>query len=638
MAKRVSDEVKKGGGESDLLLREALIEGVTDKEKRIINVSFSSEEAIEDWPNTFLVLGHTREEVDLDRLNKNGPVLMSHCYKNHVGCVLRAWLDEKAKKCYAEVKIARTQEANEVWSKIEDGILTGISVGTKFLSVELTSEKDGVRCYRATKWRPHEISLTPVPADLNVGVGREFTFMGTENDDEKMNGGVDNESSVSRQAASSPPAGSGGAAAQSPASGAGGGDAAAAANVGAEAARALSGAEIGQISRIGREYGFSAEALDAIENRERPDAFAERCLKIARGKSAGNGVSGDRDSKVGLNDKEVSRFSVARLVRAQAFPNNKRYRDEAGFELECVRALGHEEGSSVAIPSEVLRSWGRREAGAVNSTAVGGMVEDHLMMDSFVGMMRNQSDVLKRVSMRTGLKGNYAYPVQAANTKASWTGIDKPLSKTDVKIDKRAIVPSKLGAILEINESALIYAAMAVEQDLRRDITEAIAEEMQRVIFYGSGAGDEPGGLSVETGINKVQFAAANPTFKELTAMHTKIKKKLAARGNLFYAMGSDMEGHFLTSPRENGLNQPILSEPGSLLCGRAYESTELINEGHIFFGNFSEVFVGVWDNFKIDVNPHASGKWESNAIMLKAYQIAGVAVRRPGAFCFGSV
>lgn len=615
-----------------LVYREASIDGIKDKEGRLVNVSFSSEASIEDWRGCYNVLGHNKDEVDLTRIKKNGPVLLGHNLSRHVGCVVNAWLDEKERKCRAEIKISRTDAGNEVWLNIEDGILTGISVGSEVFSKVLVSEKDGVRNYRSTKWSPYEISLTPVPADLSVGVGR--SFMADSNNEENrateevarngVNPPVTTETQETQRADST----------QQTAPGA---------SVVAESARGLSTGEIGQITRIGREYGFSSQALDAIERSERPDQFMERCLKLARENNSEASVSANRDSKLDLNKRDATRFSVAKLVRAQAFPNNKKYQEAAAFERECTRALGAEEGSSLSIPSEVMRTWGgvNRVAGSINvgtGGAMNGLVEDHLMFDSFVGMLRAESEVLQRVSMRSGLSGNRAYPVQTGQTKASWTGIDKALAQTDAKVEKRAITPSKLGAILKIDESALIFAATAVEQDLRRDITEAIAYEMMRVIFYGSGTGDEPAGLSVNTGINKVKFASAMPTFAELTNMHTKIKAKLAARGNLFYSLNSAMEGHFLTTPRENGMQSPILSESGSKLNGRDYEATELINEGHIFYGNFAEVFVGIWDTFKIDVNPYSKDGWEANSILLKAYQIAGITVRRPEAFCLGSV
>lgn len=497
------------------------------------------------------------------------------------------------------------------------------------------SENDGIREYRTVKWCPYEISLTPIPADTGVGVGRTINLnqgedMSKENKNETGSPAVTREGGegATQDAVSTSPTTTTEA---KPVSGG--------VSVGDEAKRTLTQGEIKQISDIGREYGLASEALDAVARGERPEEFTRRCLGVLNERSAiARGVSGNKDSVIGMNRNEANRFSLAKAIRAAAYPSNRRYQEEAKFEFECMRAMGCEEGSGLAIPQDVMMNWARRDLGPVNGVSMTGVTEDHLWMGSFVEMLRASSDVLRRVTWRTGLRGNVAYPLQTGKTKASWTGIDEALEKTDYKTAKRQITPSKVGAIIDIAESAILYASTAVEQDIRMDITRAMAYEMARVIFYGSGADDEPLGLLLTEGINKVKFAGSLPTYAELVSMGAKIKKSLVSSSGLFYSLNSEMESHFLVTPRQNGMQAPILSDVGSNLTGRSYEASEIIEDGHIFLGDFSEMFVGSWDSFKIDVNPYASGKWDANMIQIKAYQIAGLSVRRPEAFCVGSI
>ena len=627
--------VKRGEGadrnaaQEMMVFREAAIEGVKDAEKRIINVSFSSEAAVRDWFNSTNVLGHKPGEVDLKRLNNTGPVLMNHDIRHHVGAVMRAWLDEGGKRCQAEVKIARGGEADEVWMKIEDGILKGISVGAFVHERKLISEKDGVRNYRSTKWEPGEISLTPVPADTRIGVGRNKGIKDMQQEENNGNNGgaaeyvvpaecqQANDGAVTR-AAQVPPA----------------------AAVSHEPERGLSQSEIGQITRMGREYGFSSDALDAIESNERPDAFAQRCLKKMRDASHAGGVPANRDSALNLNQKEVSRFSLAKLLRSRVFPGNQQYQESAQFELECVRAIKGEEGNTVSIPSEVMRQWGgvSRVANiSANPGNLDGFIQDHLLVNHFAEALRAESNILQQVTILHGLKGKNSFPIGTKNSAAGWVGLNAALPVTDVETSKKSITPSKLGGIFKVNSDSLVFAEMAVEQMLRQNITEAIAYAMHRAIFYGSGAGDEPAGLLNVEGVNKVKFAADMPTQKELSALHLAIKRKLAANGALSYHFSAGMEDHFLNTPRSNGSQAPILDALSSKLLGRDYEASEIINDGHIFYGKFAEIYIGMWEDFKIEVNPYGAG-WASNEIAMKAYQIAGMAVRRPEAFAFGSV
>ena len=615
-----------GNTAENTIYREASIDGILDKEERTIKLTFSSESPVQDWHKTYNILGHEKGECNLTRLNKNAPALLGHNVHKHIGAVKRAWIEDK--KGYAEIKISRSKEGEDAWIKIEEGILTGVSVGAAIDEVKLISDKDGVRTYRSTQWTPYEITLTPLPADLSVGVGREERLM-PNNIKRSQEQGATPQAQAGTPATATPatpeqatvpvPAVPAAPAPQEPAQ------------------RGLSSQEIAKISTIGRECGLATEALEAIERGESPDAFTERCLRLMRSSNApARQPAGNRESLLGLNRNETQRFSIAKLVRAQAYPQNATYREAAALELECVRAMGGEQGSSLAIPQEVLRSWSATRA--VDKTAMSGLTQDHLDTGSFVEMLRAESTLLQRVTMRTGLTGNHAYPVQTEKTKASWVGIDKPLSTTGYATSKNVITPSKLGAIVDINESALLYAGQAVEQDLRKDITEAIAEAMIHTILYGTGAGDIPLGIMLNPAVQKVLFEGASPTFAEIVAMHSKIKAKMAASGSLLYLINSATEGHFLTTPKNNGLQAPILTEAGSKLNGRDYEASEFIEEGHVFYGNLSEIYVGVWDSFKIEVNPYAESKWSANTIQLKAYQVAGMQIRRPEALCFGTM
>jgi hypothetical protein len=53
-----------------------------------------------------------------------------------------------------------------------DGIRTLVSVGYRIQKMELISEVDGIKNYRATKWQLLELSTVAVPADASVGFGR----------------------------------------------------------------------------------------------------------------------------------------------------------------------------------------------------------------------------------------------------------------------------------------------------------------------------------------------------------------------------------------------------------------------------------------------------------------------------------
>jgi len=152
---------------------------ILDDDSRRVRLSFSSEEPYlrsswfeEPWIE---VLGHKEGEIDMSRLQSGAaPVLYGHNRwdrADHVGVVEKAWVENG--RGYAEVRLSRRAELDDLWRDIKDGIVRNVSVGYQILERTLVKQNEnGPNEYRVTKWLPMEVSLVPIPADATVGVGR----------------------------------------------------------------------------------------------------------------------------------------------------------------------------------------------------------------------------------------------------------------------------------------------------------------------------------------------------------------------------------------------------------------------------------------------------------------------------------
>lgn len=148
-----------------------------DKEKRSVEVSFSSELGVKRWFGSEILL-HGSENVDLSRLKAMGSALMNHNPNMIIGKITGAKIDNKQGR--AMIIFDDDEDGNRAMRKVESGSLRGVSVGyaiNKFREVQRDEEWNGIKgpAYVATRWTPYEISLTPIPADHTVGVGREMT-------------------------------------------------------------------------------------------------------------------------------------------------------------------------------------------------------------------------------------------------------------------------------------------------------------------------------------------------------------------------------------------------------------------------------------------------------------------------------
>ena len=136
---------------------------------RTFEFPFSSEYPVERYFGKE-VLKHDDTSVDFSRLNSGAaPLLWNHDPDRHIGIVESARLDPSTKRAYAKVRFSRNKFASEVLEDVKDGILRGISFGYQIKNIE---EKDGE--YVADDWLVHEISVTPIPADPTVGIGRSL--------------------------------------------------------------------------------------------------------------------------------------------------------------------------------------------------------------------------------------------------------------------------------------------------------------------------------------------------------------------------------------------------------------------------------------------------------------------------------
>lgn len=148
-----------------------------NKDERTVDVSFSSEEPVERWFGTE-ILSHERGAVDLSWLRSgNAPALWMHDPKEHIGNIKSATHSHSEKRCDAVLRMANDDQGTHYLNRVADNIICNTSVGYRILEWERTDnpdDPDAMPTYRATKWKPHEVSLVSTPADESVGVGRSL--------------------------------------------------------------------------------------------------------------------------------------------------------------------------------------------------------------------------------------------------------------------------------------------------------------------------------------------------------------------------------------------------------------------------------------------------------------------------------
>jgi len=154
----------------------AEVRGIVDEENKIVELSFSSETPVERFWGPEILL-HTKEAVDLSPLINAGSVLRNHDADQPVAVPVEVWIDEVERKGRARIQFKNTELSQKTWEEVKEGLIRGVSVGYVvdewlYLDEKETWDRFTGEAWIAKKWRVLEISLTPIPADPNVGVGR----------------------------------------------------------------------------------------------------------------------------------------------------------------------------------------------------------------------------------------------------------------------------------------------------------------------------------------------------------------------------------------------------------------------------------------------------------------------------------
>jgi HK97 family phage prohead protease len=147
-----------------------------NEQGRSVELSFSSETPVQRWFGAE-ILWHDAEAIDLSRIQAMGSVLMNHDPRTIVGRPDNIRVERK--KGRATIIFDEDPDGDKAFSKVKSGSLRGVSVGyivSKFKELQEGETWRGFDgpAYVATRWQPVEISLTPIPADSNVGVGRSL--------------------------------------------------------------------------------------------------------------------------------------------------------------------------------------------------------------------------------------------------------------------------------------------------------------------------------------------------------------------------------------------------------------------------------------------------------------------------------
>jgi len=583
-----------------------------EDDPEVVEFSFSSEEPVERYFG-MEVLSHDPGAMNMARLNSGAaPWLWNHNPDVVLGGVEKAWQGGDGRGMVRTRWSPNTKsEGSDEWKvrqNWEAGIIRNVSFMYSIDAPLDLKSREGVAL--VTAFTPMEVSTVSIPADATVGQGRAIGDTAAPAADQTKPPIDPMEPTIDIEA------------------------------VKAQAA-ADERSRVASITGLCREHKADDLAQGLIERgateteamKDVLAAIGKRAKQPATPAAAAQPIAG-ASADIGLTDKEARSFSFLKAMRAQLFPNERAFQEEAAFEREASNAAAQRMGMSpkgILIPNDVLS----RSLIAGQASAAGDLIFTDARPGSFIELLRKRNFLTGLgVTVLAGLTGPVGIPKQTGASQVYWKGEGVAAAESEPSVGQVAMTLKEMSAWTRFSRSLMLQSSIDVEAFVRNDLVTVMALEQARVALYGLGSSSQPEGLKITTGINTKDFAANQPTYAELVDMETQVAADDADIGTMGYVTNATTYGGFKTTEKATNTAQFVL-EPGGTVNSYGVVRSNQVETGDVFFGVWSQLVLGLFGAVDLQVNPYSEDK-EGN-IRVVAHQAIDYAVRHPQAFCRGN-
>ena len=586
----------------ELVFRAAAGEMV-DEDDRRVRMSLSSEEPVE-RSFGYEVLRHNREAVDLSRMNSgHAPLLLDHDMTKQIGVVERTYLDEADRRLRAVVRFGKGALAREVYDDVKDGIRSNVSIGYQIRQME---DKSADGTVGISSWIPYEASIVSVPADAGVGVNRSANVEPVIKEKETVKMSEIDQNEI-REAA-------------------------------AEAAK--------------RDFQKNASEIINLavkhNSRDLDDQAIGDGLSVAQFRAVlldaiGEGKPLEQSAgAVDMSAKEQRDYSFMKAVRGLVNGQGLK-----GLEAEVSDEIAKRSGREARGFYAPDTFWsGRRDLTVGTATAGGHLVGTDHLGDQFVDALRSRL-VFNELGARfmTGLKGDVAIPKLATGVSAGFVAENGATSEVNAVFSQITMSPKSLGAFTDVSRLLMIQSDPSVEQIVRDDLLNAIAQKIEDVAIEGGGS-NEPTGITGTSGIGSVAIGTNGGamTWAKITDLVKEVEIDNAAiNGNtLAFLTNPKVKSHLASTSKVASTDSVMLLDaPWNALYGYPLAVTNnvpsdltkgtLTTASAMIFGDFSQLMMGFFSTPDILIDPYTAGS--SGAVRIRVMQELDIAVRHAQSF-----
>lgn len=575
--------------------RSVRMDGEPKDEDMSIECSFSSEEPV-DRSFGVEVLDHSPSSVDLSRLNNSAPLLLNHDWNDQVGVVEKAEIANGQGK--AKIRFSKSVKGREIWQDVKDNIRRNMSVGYRITKIveEVDKVKDETIC-RVTGWLPMELSIVGIPADNSVGIGRKQDVSETEAVITRMVKEEKPVITIKKEELKMTPE---------------------------ERAEMLKGEQgrAKELLAIGKRHKLEDEAAQAISEGTSVADFSRNVLD----KLAERQASMKQAPQV-ISEKEAKKFSFIRAINALAFPNEKKFQEDASYEREVSSAASKAYGTQargIMIPNEVLKR-------DFNTTAGASLIQTSVLTGSLIETLDNMAVVMGlNPTVLRGLVGNIQIPRQTAGLTVQHKAESGAADASAPTFDDIDLSPKTATANTIISRKMLLQTSLDCENFVKNELAKRIALMVDYTALRGTGA-NTPVGILNTTGIGAIAWGSTDtPSWGKIVDLETEISKDNALLGSMNYLMPAVFAGICKQTVKVS--NYPVyLLDEQLRMNGYPVKVTNQMPASTVLFGNFADLILAFWSGIDIIVDPYTQSTKAD--VVVSAHYDYDIGVRHPQSF-----
>ena len=501
----------------------------------------------QDGNEEILVMHPTNIELH----TKDLPLLENHDQDKQIGIVEN--IRFVGKKLMAKIRFANDEYSQMLKADVDDKIRQNLSIGYRILDYFYENGKKMVN-----KFSIHEVSLVPIPADPNSGIGRNNELSYSVRNIHFKKG---NEMTTRKERK-----------------------------------------EVAEIVALGNQHNMSVEAQQFIENGNSLEQFRKHIL---------DNISNDEPLPVMeapmINKGTNEQYSISNAIRGCVDAKYRGFEHEVSQDLQRKQTLKNEHG--IIIPTEAV--LGQRTMTVGN---LGGNVSSISDASKLIPFVQRQG-VYSSIGLTefNGFSSDVKIPRGTSVATASFLSLDGTTAITEgtPTMDSVNFSPTSLACFTEVSQKLILQSSVDMDNYLRNLMSESIANKLDLAVIHGSGSSNQPTGMLNATGINTETYSSAIAYADLANALSTLANDGIPLNAVSWVVnpaefaslqvkdKGTDT-GQFLL---ETGSNPNDINQVGTMLGYPCYVS-DSVPSGEVLLCRGQHSALGFFGGLELDVNP----------------------------------